>query len=335
MITHQVTEFLGDGISDELRRAVQTLSDALPVELKFFPVDLSVERREQEDRKIYDRAHDSIKMTKVALKYPTITQKKSPNVVLRRMFDFSLIHRPVATIPGVQSNFKKALKLDVIRVATGGTYEDPGILIGKDGAVSIRIIEKDPCRKAAIYAFELARKTGKTVTSSSKYTIQKATDGLFQKVVADVAKDYPDVEYRVELFDALLAEIILNPQDFDVIVVPNEYGDFLSDMACGLVGSIGLGASGSYAFDSKGRVRFAMFDPVGGTAPDIAGKDVANPTAAFLALTMLIEHLHEVQTANTVKDCLWDLLKEGKSTRDLGGNLSTTEFTQELISRVK
>ena len=128
-----------------------------------------------------------------------------------------------------------------MRIATGGTYDDPGQMIGNEAAVSLRIIEREPCRQAALFAFDLAKKTKKSVTSSSKHTIQRVTDGLFESIVREVAQRYAGVSHRVELFDALLAKIVLSPQDFKVVLVLNEYGDFLSDMACGLVGSLGIG----------------------------------------------------------------------------------------------
>ncbi len=160
-------------------------------------------------------------------------------------------------------------------------------MIGEDGAVSLRIVERRPVSEAARYAFNLARKTGKRVTSSSKYTIQKATDGLFERVAKEVAGQFPEVPHSVELFDALLGKVIMAPEKFQIVLVLNEYGDFLSDMACGLAGSLGIGASANLGFDPAAVVRVALFDAAHGTAPDIAGKNLANPTAIFLALSLL------------------------------------------------
>src|SRR5207302_4336611 len=134
------------------------------------PVDLSLENRRAKKDRVYDQAVASVVANKVALKYPTTTADESPNQVLRKRLDLSVIHRPVYTIPGVPSNFRRELDLDIVRIATGGTYDDPGRLIGEDGAVSLRIVERRPVSEAARYAFNLARKTGKKVTSSSKYT---------------------------------------------------------------------------------------------------------------------------------------------------------------------
>jgi isocitrate dehydrogenase (NAD+) len=205
-------------------------------------------------------------------------------------------------------------------------------------AVSLRIVERRPCREAARFAFELARRKGLSVTSSSKHTIQRVTDGLFESVVREVAQQHPEVPHHTELFDALLAKVVLRPQDYDVVLVLNEYGDFLSDMACGLVGSLGTGASGNFSFTPDGDVDVAMFDPAGGTAPDIAGQDRCNPAAALLALGLLLDHVDRYDLGHALRLALLDSIADGKSTGDLGGSLGTRAFTgivaDELASRL-
>ena len=332
---YKVTELLGDGIGAELSRAVHTLADALPIQLDFEPIDLSLENRRARQTAIYDEAVASITANTVALKYPTITAEESPNQVLRRRLDLSVIHRPVTTIPGVPSNFRRELDIDIVRVATGGTYDDPGRMIGADGAVSLRIVERKPVAEAARYAFTLARKTGKRVTSASKYTIQRATDGLFEEVTRQVAQQFPEVPHNVELFDALLGKLVMKPEAYQFILVLNEYGDFLSDMACGLAGSLGIGASANLGFDPAGVVRVALFDAAPGTAPDIAGQNKANPTAIFLALVLLLYQLGEIGVATTVKHATLDLLRRGIRTRDLGGEESTDSFTRAVAEEVR
>jgi isocitrate dehydrogenase (NAD+) len=332
--TYPVAELLGDGIGPELSRAVHRLAEALPVRLDFIPVDFGLENRRARGKALYDEAVEAITAARVALKHPTTTAEESPNAILRRRLDLSVIHRPAYTIPGVPTNFRRELDLDIVRIATGGTYDDPGRLIGEDGAVSLRIVERQPVIQAARYAFNLARKTGKRVTSSSKYTIQRATDGLFERITKEVAGGFPEVPHSVELFDALLGKVIMAPEKFQIVLVLNEYGDFLSDMACGLAGSLGIGASANLGFDAAAVVRVALFDAAHGTAPDIAGKGLANPTAIFLALSLLLYQLGEIAAGHAVKSATLGLLRQGVRTCDLGGQESTDSFTEAVAAEV-
>lgn len=331
----EITELKGDGIGPELEQAVHTVADAMPLEFRFESIDWSVDTRESKGDAAIDEAEASMRRTRLALKYPTITRTRSPNALIRRRCGFSVIYRPAISIRGISSNFKENVNLHIVRIATGGTYDDPGQLIGRDAAVSLRMVEREPCAQAATFAFELARKKGWSMTASSKHTIQKVTDGLFQDVVAHVYKDYTDVKYYVELFDALLAKIILNPQQYEVVLVLNEYGDFLSDMASGLVGSLGTGASGNFSFTENREVDIAMFDPAGGTAPDIAGNDICNPTAILLAFGMLLDHVDRYDLGHALRLAILDAIAEGVCTRDLGGGLNTTGFTEEVVGRLR
>ncbi len=333
MNTYHVVELLGDGISPELSRSVHALAAVLPCRLEFTQVDLSEPNRRARGAALYDEAVALMRRHGLALKYPTATTAESPNQVLRDLCDFAVIHRPVATLPGIENNFKKTIDIDVVRIATGGTYEDAGRRIGSECAVSVRVIERQTSAHAARFAFQLAAKLGRGVVSTSKWTIQKATDGLFEEVVDEVRAQFPGVPHRRELFDSLLAGLIMKPERYAVIVCPNEYGDFLSDQACGLIGSIGLGDSASYAFDEAGKVTVAMFDPAGGTAPDIAGKDLCNPMAALLALCGLLRHAGEAQAAQGLRTVLLQCLAERCSTRDVGGTLGTSAFTTEVVRR--
>ncbi len=330
-----ITELLGDGIGPELRDSVYAVADAIPLDFNFIPFDLSLENRESGDRDLFDKVIASMNETKLAIKYPTITHTASPNAIIRRRCNFSVILRPVISIKGIKSHFTEDVFLYIVRIATGGTYDDPGRMIGNDAAISIRIVERDPCRHAARYAFEFARKKKLNVTSSSKHTIQKATDGLFESVVKEVHNEYPDIEHNVELFDALLAKIILKPEKYQVVLVLNEYGDFLSDMASGLIGSIGTGASGNFSFNDDDTVDIAMFDPSGGTAPDIAGQNKCNPMAIMLAFGMLLDHINRYDLGHELRMAMLGCVAEGIATADIGGKLGTREFTQEVIERMK
>jgi isocitrate dehydrogenase (NAD+) len=334
MKTYEIVELLGDGISAELSESVHALAESLPFRVRFLPIDLSAENRAREGA-IFDHAVAEMQRLRTAIKYPTVTDKESPNRVLRERCDFAVIHRPVITFPGVENNFKRTLDIDVVRIATGGTYSDRGMRIGEESAVSIRVIERRPSRLAARFAFDLAREKACNVVSTSKYTIQKAADGLFEEQVEEISKRYPEVEYRRELFDSLLAGIILRPQNYRVIVCPNEYGDFLSDMACGLIGSIGLGDSASFAFDEDGGCTLAMFDPAGGSAPDIAGQGICNPSAALLAFGSLLRHIGQAEAGAAVRGAVKAAIADGQKTRDIGGGLDTRAFTAAVVGRLR
>ncbi len=336
--THEITELLGDGIADELHQSVHAVADMLPETYTFDTMDFAYENRRKEGRKLYDRAVESMQRTGVGLKYPTATIDESPNAVLRKLLKFSVIHRPISSIPGIKTNFTGKLDLDIIQIATGGTYDDPGQMIGDYAAASLRVVDRKTCEEAARYAFSVAMRDRKSLTSSSKYTIQRITDGLFENIVDEVATEFQfsgQIEHRRELFDALLAKLVMYPESFQVILVLNEYGDFLSDLASGMVGSLGLGASVSLSFSEKGRVATAMFDATHGTAPDIAGQDKANPTAILIAFSMMLKHIGSAQSGEALRKGLFDCLEAGDTTTDIGGPHGTESFTQTVIERVE
>ena len=332
--TLDIAEFHGDGISSELSHAVHAVAEVLPIKVQFHGVDLSLKRRRFDPGGAFKDAENAMGNFKIAMKYPTITEDISPNKILREQFNFSVIHRPVKTIPGVATRIKGNVDLNVVRIATGGTYEDPGRYIGQDSAISIRLIERKTSFEAATFAFKLAEKINSNVISASKYTIQKFTDGLFEDVVSEVAQTFPGIRHQSELFDALLAKLIMDPENYRIIVTPNEYGDFLSDAACGMIGSIGLGASASYAFDASGEITLAMFDPAGGTAPDIAGKGVCNPSAALWAFSMLLKHKELDELGNRLDLAIRETISKGFTTKDLGGSLNTEAFTEKIVNRL-
>lgn len=328
----EVAELNGDGIGPELRDAIHALNDALGTLVAFKPVDWSVGRRESSGAAV----QEGVELTRAlgaAMKYPTVTQTVSPNQVLRDELDLAVIHRPCRTYPGVSTNYTGQIDLHVVRVATGGTYEDAGKRLGVHSAVSIRVMERTPVEHAAHFAFRLAERQRHSVVSTSKYTIQRAADGLFEDIVEEVAKEYRNTAHHKELFDSLLAKLIIHPERFDVIVTPNEYGDFLSDAVYGLIGSIGLGASASYAFTPSHQPSIGIFDPAGGTAPDIAGKGIANPSGAIEAFGYLLEYCGRRDMGRRLVNAVHDCIANGEKTGDLGGKLTTMEFTQAIIAR--
>lgn len=328
----EVAELNGDGIAPELREAVHHLNEALGSPVSFRPIDWSLERREASDAAI-EEGLEACQALGVAMKYPTVTETVSPNQVMRDRLGLAVIHRPCRTYPGVSKNYTGNIDIQVVRVATGGTYEDAGHRIGYHSAVSVRIMERQPVEHAAHFAFRLAEQQRRDVVSTSKYTIQRAADGLFEDIVDEVAREYRNTSHRRELFDALLAKVIMSPDRFDVIVTPNEYGDFLSDMIYGLIGSIGLGASASYAFTASHQPSVGIFDPAGGTAPDIAGKGIANPSGAIEAYGFLLEYCGHRVLGRGVVDAVRDCIGAGERTGDLGGAMNTREFTDAVLRR--
>jgi len=328
----EVAELNGDGIAAELRDAIHAINEALGSPVSFRPIDWSLRRREASTAAL-DEGIEATRALGAAMKYPTVTQTISPNQVMRDGLGLSVIHRPCRSYPGVSSNYTGNIDLHVVRVATGGTYEDAGMKIGYHSAVSIRIMERTPVEHAAHFAFRLAERHRHSVVSTSKYTIQRAADGLFEDVVADVAKEYRNTTHQRELFDSLLAKLILKPERFDVIVTPNEYGDFLSDMVYGLIGSIGLGASASYAFTPSHQAEIGIFDPAGGTAPDIAGKGIANPSGSIEAFAYLLEYCGHFETGRRLVNAVHDCIANNEKTGDLGGKLNTMEYTNAVIAR--
>jgi isocitrate/isopropylmalate dehydrogenase len=328
----EVAELNGDGIAAELRDAIHAINEALGLPVSFRPIDWSLDRREASTAAL-DEGIEATRALGAAMKYPTVTQTISPNQVMRDGLGLSVIHRPCRSYPGVSGNYTGNIDLHVVRVATGGTYEDAGMKIGYHSAVSIRIMERTPVEHAAHFAFRLAERHRHSVVSTSKYTIQRAADGLFEDVVADVAKEYRNTTHQRELFDSLLAKLILKPERFDVIVTPNEYGDFLSDMVYGLIGSIGLGASASYAFTPSHQAEIGIFDPAGGTAPDIAGKGIANPSGSIEAFAYLLEYCGHFETGRRLVNAVHDCIANNEKTGDLGGKLNTMEYTNAVIAR--
>lgn len=328
----EVAELNGDGIAPELREAVHAVNEAIGSPVAFRAVDWSVEQRESKPGSL-DEGVELIQSLGAAMKYPTVTRAESPNQVLRDRLGLAVIHRPCRTYPGVSKNYTGQIDTHVVRVATGGTYEDAGHRIGYHSAVSIRLMERTPVEHAAHFAFRLAERHGHNVVSTSKYTIQRAADGLFEEVVAEVAQEYRNTEHRSELFDSLLAGLIMRPEAYNVIVTPNEYGDFLSDMVYGLIGSIGLGASASYAFTPSHQPSIGVFDPAGGTAPDIAGKGIANPAGALEAYGHLLIFSGKYPLGSAVIDAVRDCIAAGETTGDLGGPLDTMGFTKAVVRR--
>ncbi|HEV2615903.1 MAG TPA: isocitrate dehydrogenase (NAD(+)) [Candidatus Acidoferrales bacterium] len=331
---HTITLIPGDGIGPEVSRAVQQIIAAANVEVDWeeMPARADVERSGTDY--LHSGMLDSIRRNKVALKGPLETGiiggMRSINVGLRQELDLYSNLRPVKNIEGV-----KAIRSDVNVVLVRENTED--LYAGIEHTVvpgvveSLKIITERASTRIAQFAFEYARARGrKKIHAIHKANIMKLSDGLFLSSVRKVANKYPDVEYRELIVDNACMQIVMNPTQFDILLLTNLYGDIMSDLAAGLVGGLGVVPSGNMGDG------IALFEAVHGTAPDIAGKGVANPTALLLSAIMMLEHLGETEAAKSVDAALRKVYREGKTvTRDVGGNATTAEFTRAIIAALE
>ncbi len=274
----------------------------------------------------------SIRRTRVGLKGPLETQigrvgYRSVNVALRKTFDLYANVRPIRSLPGVRSAFA-GIDLVVVRENTEDLYSGIEHQIAPGVVESVKVITARASRRIARYAFDLARRERrKRVVAIHKANIMKLSDGLFLACARQVAKRYPGLQYGELIVDNACMQLVLRPQEFDVLLLENLYGDIVSDLCAGLVGGLGLTPGANVG------TRYAIFEAVHGTAPDIAGKDRANPLAAVLSGAMLLRHVGQVAAAARVERAVDRLLAEGRTrTRDLGGKASTTAVTERLIA---
>ncbi|MCG4583971.1 isocitrate/isopropylmalate dehydrogenase family protein, partial [Anaerosalibacter bizertensis] len=272
------------------------------------------------------------KKNKIALKGPVTTPIgegfKSVNVTLRQNLNLFANIRPIKSYEGIES-IHKNVDFVVVRENTEDLYTGIEHMVGEDAAESIKIITKDASERICRFAFELARREGrKKVTLVHKANIMKLSDGLFLRCGKEIAKEYTDIEFEDIIVDAMSMKLVQNPQNYDVIVAPNLYGDILSDLSAGLVGGLGLAPGANIGED------IAVFESVHGSAPDIAGKNIANPTSAILSGVMMLKYIGEERVAKKIENALAETLRD-KGTIDLGGNLGTEEFAQEVIKNLK
>jgi isocitrate dehydrogenase (NAD+) len=255
---------------------------------------------------------------------------RSVNVTLRHELNLFANVRPVKSFEGLPS-IHKGIDLIIVRENTEDLYAGVEHMVGEDAAESIKIITRKASKRIAKFAFDLAVKESRSkVSAVHKANIMKLSDGLFLNCAKETANEYKDIAFEDVIVDAMSMKLVQHPQNFDVIVAPNLYGDILSDMSAGLVGGLGL-VPGANIGDNA-----AVFEPVHGSAPDIAGKNVANPTSAILSGVMLLKYIGELDKAKKIERALEDIFKEGKKlTKDLGGNLTTSEFADEVVKRIQ
>ncbi len=276
---------------------------------------------------------ESIKRNKIALKGPLTTPIgtgfRSVNVTLRKELDLYTNLRPTRTFKGVKSRYDN-IDLVVVRENTEDLYAGIEHMVGEDAAESIKIITRKGSERIARFAFDYAVKAGrKKVTAVHKANIMKCTDGLFLECVEKVAKDYPEIEFEDRLVDNMCMQLVQKPELYDVMVMPNLYGDIISDLCAGLVGGLGMAPGANIG------EREAIFEPVHGSAPKYAGMDKVNPTSMILSGVLMLEYLGEKEAADRVLKAVKEVIAEGKVvTYDLGGTAKTSEMGEAIAARI-
>ena len=332
MDKQKVTLIKGDGIGPEISEAVQLIFLEAGVPIEWEEAEAGLYCIEAYGNGIPQETLDSISRNKIALKAPTTTPigdgHKSINVTIRKKLDLFANVRPSKSLPGIKTRFDN-VDLVIVRENLEDTYGGIEHQQTPEVAQCLRLITRSGSRNAARYAFEMARLTGrKKITCIHKANIQKMTDGLFLNSFKEVGLDYPDIQQVDMLIDNLCMQLVTRPEQFDVLLLPNLFGDIVSDLCAGIVGGLGVAPGGNIGKDS------AVFEAVHGSAPDIAGKGLANPTAILLSSLQMLRYMGLGSYAQRIEDGLHAALSEGIKTRDLGGSASTSEFTQGIIERI-
>ncbi len=329
----EITLIKGDGIGPEISESVIEIFGALKAPIKWDIQEAGANVFEKEGTVLPQKVLDSIKRNKIALKAPVTTPIgygfKSVNVTLRKELNLYASLRPAYNIPGIKTKFDN-VNLVTVRENTEDLYAGIERKIDDNTMESIKLITRSASTKIAEFAFDYAMKNNrKTVTAVSKANICKLTDGLFLECAREVAKKYSQINYNEILIDNLCMQLVQNPTKYDVLLLPNLYGDIVSDLAAGLIGGLGVAQGANIGTDC------AVFEPVHGSAPDIQGQNKANPTAILLSAIMMLEYINEKEIATKLRNALFATLQEGKHlTIDLGGNSTTSQFTQAIIEKI-
>ena len=329
-----VTLIPGDGTGPELTSAMRRVVDASGAKLQWEVVDAGEEAAAKHGTPLPQATLDAIRRNRVAIKGPISTPigsgYRSVNVAMRKEFDLYAGIRPCKSIPGIPGKYSD-VDLVIVRENTEDLYMGIEHWVGKDAAESIRIITREGSRRIAHAAFEYAaRNARRKVTIVHKANIQKFTDGLFLETCRDVAKDYPQIQVEDRIVDNMAMQLVQRPEEYDILLCPNLYGDILSDLCAALVGGLGV-APGM----NLGR-EVALFEAVHGSAPQFKGQDKLNPTALILTAALMLEHLNEHRAADRVQQAVRRVIEEGKTvTSDLGGTASTTQMTDAILAAMK
>jgi isocitrate dehydrogenase (NAD+) len=333
-VTYTVTLIPGDGIGPELARATVTVLEATGLSFEWRVVDAGESQIAEHGTPLPDSVLEAIRETKVALKGPITTPVgegfRSVNVTLRQALDLYANLRPARSIKGVESRYED-VDLVIVRENTEDLYAGIEHRVGPDAAESIKIITRAASERIARYAFDYALANGRRkVTAVHKANIMKLSDGLFLEACRTVAAGYEGrVEFEDRIVDNMCMQLVQKPDLYDVLVLPNLYGDIVSDLAAGLVGGLGVAPGANIG------IHAAVFEPVHGSAPKYAGKDVANPTALILSGALMLRHLGQPAAADTVESAVRDTIAEGRTVpRDLGGEAGTQAFAAAVAERV-
>ncbi|GAA6184296.1 isocitrate dehydrogenase [Aliiglaciecola sp. 2_MG-2023] len=335
MTQQRITVIKGDGIGPDIVDSALQILEKVGCDFAYDFADAGLMALENHGELLPQETLDLIEKNKVALKGPLTTPVgegfTSINVSLRKKFQMYANVRPVLSFKGTKARYED-IDIITVRENTEGMYSGLGQVVSDDGteAEAKSIITRKGAERIITFAYELARREGrKKVTAVHKANILKSTSGLFLKVAREIADKYPDIESTEMIVDNACMQLVMNPHQFDVMVTTNLFGDILSDLCAGLVGGLGMAPGANIGSDC------AIFEAVHGSAPDIAGKNLANPTSVILASVQMLEYLQMGDKAEKIRNALKDVIESGdRTTRDLGGQHGTTDFTQAVLDRL-
>jgi len=331
---HEVTLIKGDGIGPEITEATLKVIDAAGVKINWDEVSAGEAALEEFGTPLPEAVIASLKKNGIGLKGPLTTPIgsgfRSINVALRMELDLYANLRPSKTFPGVLSRYED-IDLVVVRENTEDLYSGVEHMVGADAAESIKIITRKASERIVRFAFDYAVDNGrKKVTAVHKANILKLSDGLFLEAACDIAGKYPQIEFEDRIVDNMAMQLVLKPEQYDVMVMPNLYGDILSDLCAGLVGGLGLVPGANIGEEA------ALFEPVHGSAPKYTGKNYVNPSAMIMAAVLMLAYLGEKEAARRIENALAEQIKAGRDvTADLGGTAGTKEMAAALAERIK
>lgn len=329
---HNITLIKGDGIGPEITDAVVKIIKAAGVDIVWDIQTAGADVIEKEGVPLPQRVIDSVKRNKIALKSPVTTPIgkgfRSVNVQLRKELDLYANLRPCYNLPNIETRYEN-VDIVVVRENTEDLYAGIERQVDENTAESIKIITRAASERIAEFAFDYAVKNNrKEVCVVTKANICKLSDGLFLDCARKIAKKYPNIGFREILVDNCCMQLVQNPNQFDTLLLPNLYGDIVSDLCACLVGGLGIAQGANIGKD------YAVFEPVHGSAPDIAGQDKANPTAMLMSAIEMLNFIGETTAAAKIKSAVFETLKSGIKTADIGGNASCSEFTNAVVQRL-